>query len=140
MVPHVVEDEVVAFLPLGEVLPGVVDDMVSADRSNHVHVPRTAHPGHLRAERLRDLHRERSEASGGTVDQDLLTWLDLPLIAKQLEGGGGGYPNGRGLLEREVRRFCHEVIGRGAHVRGKGARAPAEHLIAWLQLRHAIAD
>src|SRR5207245_1181657 len=92
-----------------------------------------------RAERLRDLHRERSEASGGTVDQDLVTWLDLPLIAKQLEGGGGGYPNGRGLLEHEVRRFCHEVIGRGAHVRGKGARAPAEHLIAWLHLRHPIA-
>src|SRR5256885_3305866 len=101
MIPHVVEDEVVARPTLGEVLLGVVDDMVSADGADHVHVPRAAHAGHVGAERLGDLYRERPDASGRTVDQDLLPWLDLALIAQQLEGGGGGYPDGSGLRERE---------------------------------------
>src|SRR5439155_23232493 len=100
MVPHVVEDEVVAFLPQGEVLPGVVDDMVSADRSDHVHVPRAAHACHLGTERFCDLHRERSEASRRTVDQDLLTWLDLRLVPTQLTAGGSGHPDGCCRLER----------------------------------------
>src|SRR2546423_1005626 len=140
MVPDVVEDEVVAFLTLGEVLPGVVDDMVSADRSDHVDVLRAAHACHLGTERFGDLHRERSEASRRAVDQNLVTWLDLPLVAKQLQCRGCGDPDRGCLLEREAGRLWHEVVRRGARVLGKGARAPAENLIAWAQLRHARTD
>src|SRR5260370_30370459 len=81
MVSHVVEDEVVALPTLGEVLVGVVDDMVCTDGADHVHVLRTADTGHLGAVGLGDLHRERSNASRGTIDQDLPAWLDLCLIA-----------------------------------------------------------
>ena len=69
-----------------------------------------------------------------------LPWLDLPLIAQQLEGGGGGHPDGCGLREREVGRLRHEVVRSSARILGEGARAPAEDLIAHLELRHVLAD
>src|SRR2546421_2930796 len=49
MVPDVVEDEVVALPTLGEVLTRVIDDMVSADGADHVHVPRAAYACHFGA-------------------------------------------------------------------------------------------
>src|ERR1700674_3824052 len=140
MVPHVVEDEVVPLPTLGEILLGVVDDVVSADRADHVHVPRAAHAGDFGAERFGNLHGEAAEASGRSVDQDFVTWLDLALIAKQLEGGGCRHPDGRGLLEREVGRLGHEGALCCPGVLGKGARAPAEHLIAGSELRDVLAD
>ena len=87
MVPHIVEDEIVTLPTLREVLLGVVNNVVCADRSNHVHIPRAANAGHLRAERLGNLHGERAHASRRTVDQDLLPWLHLPRIAKTVKGG-----------------------------------------------------
>src|ERR1035437_9866334 len=130
MVPHVVEDEVVALLTLSEVLMGVVDDMVGTDGADHVDVPRAANGCHFGAEGLGDLHGERPDASGRAVDQDLLTGLDLPLIAQQLQGGGCRYPDGRGLLKREVGRLGDEVVRTGTGILGKGACAPAEYLVA----------
>jgi hypothetical protein len=47
MIRHVVEDDVVAVRPLGEVFLRVVDDVIRADRSNRVDVPRAADPGLL---------------------------------------------------------------------------------------------
>ena len=73
--------------PTGEVVLGVVDDVVGADGSNQVHVSRAAHPGHFRSECLGDLHGERTHASRGTVDQDLLARFDLSLVSKTLQGG-----------------------------------------------------
>jgi len=82
MVRHVVEDEVVPLILLREVLTSVVDDVIGADRSDHVHVSGAAHAGHLGAECLRDLHREGADASGGAVDQDLLPGSNAAMIAK----------------------------------------------------------
>src|ERR1700730_8020916 len=104
MVPHVVEDEIVARAALGEVPLCVVDEMVSADGADLVQVPRAAYGGYFGAERLGDLHRERSEAPRGTVDQDFLTLRDLPLIPKKLKGRGRGYPDSCGFLAREAGR------------------------------------
>jgi hypothetical protein len=42
---------------------------IRADRSDHVDVPRAADPGHVRSERLRDLHGERPDAARRAVDQ-----------------------------------------------------------------------
>src|SRR2546425_12014074 len=137
MVRHVVEDEVVAVPVLGEVLTRVIDDVVGADRAHHLHVLRAAYAGHLGAERFGDLDGERPDASGRAVDQYLLTWLYLSLLAKKLECGGCGHPDGRGLLEREVGRLRHEVVGRPGRVLGEGPRAPAEDLIARLEVGHA---
>src|SRR5437660_10069747 len=140
MVRHVVEDEVEAVPVSGEVFTCVIDDMVSADRPAHLHVPRAAHAGHFGAKRFGDLHGERTDAARGTVDQDLLTWLDLALVAKQLESSGCRYADGRGLLEREVGRLRNEMVRRSGRVLGEGARAPTEYLIAWPEAGHAIAD
>src|SRR5579872_967048 len=102
MVRHVVEDEVVAPPVSGEVLARVVDDMVSADRADHLRVLRAADSGHLGAESLGDLYGERTDATGRAVDQDLLAGLDLALIAKQLESRRCRHADGRGLLKSEV--------------------------------------
>ena len=44
------QDQVVAPAAVGEVRAGVVDDVIGADRADHVHVPRAAYAGHLCAE------------------------------------------------------------------------------------------
>src|SRR5450759_2214288 len=140
MVRHVVEDKVVTLPTLGEVLLGVVDDVVSANGADHVDVLRAAHAGYFGAECFGDLNGERPEASRRSVDQDLMTWLDLPLIAKQLESCGCGHSDGRGLLEREVGWLQEELILSSTRVLGKGARAPAENLIAESEFRDIFAD
>ena len=125
---------------MGEVLLGVIDDLVRANRSDHVHVPRAAHAGHVRSERFGDLDGERANASRRAVDHHLLPRLDLPLIANGIEGGEGRVSDGRGLLKREVGRLRQQVVLFSTRVFGKGAVAPAENLIAWLKLLHAVAD
>ena len=88
------EDEIVLLPAPGEVLLGVVDDVVRAERADQVHVPRAAHAGHLRSERLRDLHREGAHASRRAVDQDLLPWLD-PSRGREDPAGRSTRPAGR---------------------------------------------
>ena len=105
MVPRIVEDEVVSLLAVCEVLLGVVDDVVCADRSDHVRVLPTAHAGHFRSERFGDLYGERSYATRGAIDQHLLPWLYLSFVAESLEGGECGDGYGRGLVKREVGRL-----------------------------------
>ena len=132
-VRHVVEYEVVPLPRPREVHFRVVDDMVGADRSDQVHVPRAADASHLRAERLRNLHGKGSDAARGTVDQDLLSGPDLAVIADRQEGDGAGHGNGRGLLERQVGRLGHQRIFGDGRVLGKGASqmpGPAEDLVA----------
>src|ERR1700687_2222103 len=117
MVRDVVEDEVIALSALGEVLSGVVDDVVSADGADHVHVLGAAHSSHLGAKRFGDLHGECTKASGSAVDQDLLTGLDP--VAKELEGRRCRNPDSRSLLEGEVGWLRNEVILRGTYILGK---------------------
>src|SRR5215472_11938812 len=69
MVPHVVENQVVSLPALGEILLGVIDDAIRAEGLHHVHILRAADAGHLRAERLGDLHSERAHTSPCTVNQ-----------------------------------------------------------------------
>ena len=78
-------------------------------------VPRAAHGGHLRAERLRDLHGERAHAAGGPVDQHLLPGLELALVTKSLERRERCDRDRRRLLERHVRP---------ASARSRSSRAP----------------
>ncbi len=69
-------DRVAGIRP-GEVLPGVVDDVVCANGPDQVHVSRAADAGHLRPERLGDhrpvRHRDRTVS---------------PTDAELREGGG----------------------------------------------------
>ena len=140
VVAHVVEDEVVALRALREVVLGVVDDVVSPDGADPLHVAAAAHAGHLGAERLGDLDGERAHATRRTIDEDLLARLNLAVVAEKLQRGGGGNAHGRGLLEGDVRWLPNEmVLGRG-HVLGEGALAPAEDLVACSKSLHVLAD
>jgi hypothetical protein len=84
MIPGGVENEVVTPPAPGEIFSRVIDDMIRADRPDHVHIPRAAHAGYVCAERLRDLDSERADASGRTVDQYLLPRLNVPFVSKRL--------------------------------------------------------
>ena len=92
------------------------------------------HAGDLGTERLGDLDGERADAARRPVDQDLLPGLDLAVVAKELEGGRRGHADGGRLLEREVGRLLDELVLGRVGVLGEGAGAPAEHLVARLEV------
>src|SRR5262249_33378933 len=94
-----VEDDVVDLRPPGEVLLRVIDDFIGADRTHQLDVPRTGDGRDARSERLRDLHGERAYAAARAVDQDLLPWLNVGLVAQSLERGKARDRDGCGLLE-----------------------------------------
>ena len=137
--PRVVEHQVVALVAPGEVLPGVVDDVIGAERSHEVDVPRAAHRGHLRAERFRDLHGERPDASRGAVDQDLLPRLKLPLVAKTLERGNAATGTAAASSNVTFAGFSATRVA-SADVLRKGAAPPAEHLVARAETGDVPAD
>src|SRR5712692_2146101 len=87
MVPNAVEKEVVALPTFGEILSSVINDVIRADGSDHVHIPRTAYASNIRPEPLGDLHSERTHAARRTVNQDLLPRPNLSLVAKTLQCG-----------------------------------------------------
>ena len=97
-VSHIVEDDVVAPPTFRKVLFSVINDMVCTDRSDHVHVFCAADPCNFCSERLGDLNSEGSHTARGTIDQDLLTWPNLPRIAETLEGGKCCGKNGENML------------------------------------------
>ena len=135
-----IEYQVVPLSTSREVLSRVVDHLVRAGRSDRVDVLRAADAGHVRSERLGDLYGERADASRRAVDEDLLPWSDLPLVAKSLQGGEPRHRYRRRLLEREVGRLRRELVLGSAHVLGEGAAALAEYFIARSKLRHVHAD
>ena len=139
-VPDVVDDQVVARSVPAEVVDGVVDDAVGADRVHRLDVRRAAHARDLRTERLGDLHREGAHAAGGTVDQHALPCLDPAVVAESLQRGDAGQRDRSGLLESERRRLRREALCGSRRVLGKGAAGRAEHLVAWLELGHVLAD
>src|SRR5690348_2595735 len=100
MIPDVVEDEVVPRPTLREVFLRVIDDVISANGANHVHVLRAAHGGHLGTKRFGDLNGERSKPTRRTVDQDPVTLPDL--ASKELEGRGCRDPDRCRLFEGEA--------------------------------------
>lgn len=60
---NAVKNQVLTSSTVGEILLGVIDDVVCADRSNQVRIPGTAHASNLRTERLGDLHSQRTHTA-----------------------------------------------------------------------------
>src|SRR5438067_496107 len=81
LVAHIVDDQIVTLRTLGEIFLCVIDNMIGAERLNQFDISPTAYPGYFGAEGLGDLDGEGAHTSRCTVDQDLLTGLDLPCIA-----------------------------------------------------------
>lgn len=139
---HVVEHQVVPFRPFGEVVTRVIDEVVGADPTDQVELLSAAHPGHLGAHRLGDLHGEAADPAAGAGDQHPLPGADAGDVAQRPERGEAGHRHGRGLLEREARGLGSQVLGRGDRVLREGARARpdvAGDLVAGAQVRHARA-
>src|SRR5208282_2157689 len=142
MVPNAVEKQIVTLRTSGEILPGVIDDLIRAEGSNHVHIPRTAYAGNIRAERLGNLHSERAYAARRTVDQDLLTRLKLPFVAKSLQCGECRYRRRSRLLKRHVVRLYDQRRLGSARIFGKcpKAKRPAEHVVAGFEPCYVAAN
>ena len=83
------------------------------------------------------LHREGTHASRRTVNQDLLSRLNLSFVAKTLQCGE--CPHRSRLLEGNVIRLHREFRLGSARILCKGPRARAEHLVAWLELGYVPA-
>src|SRR6266481_1731289 len=144
MIADVVENYVVAFSIRGirfrEILLGVINDVIRADGADHVHISGAAYGGYVCAEGFGDLHSEGSDASGGAVDQDFLSRLNMPLVTKTLQRSECRYRYGRGLFERDVLWFDDECRLGSAKILGKGSFAQAEDGIAWFELGDVLAD
>src|SRR5713226_4995111 len=113
MVPNRVENHVVTLSTLSEILPGVIDDPIRADGSDHLHIPRAAYAGHICAEPRGDLHSERAHASRRTVNQDFLPGPNLSVFgqatsAKTLQCGECRHWYRTGLLKRHVIGLCDQ--------------------------------
>src|SRR5206468_7666730 len=134
MVPGDVEDQVVAMSARCEIFLGVINDLVGADRSDHVEVPGPANARHVRSERLRDLHPERPHAPRCAVDQHLPPGPDLSFVTKTLEGSDCRHRYRGSLLERHVGRLRDETDVLHSDVLGKRPYAHPEDLIPWVKL------
>src|SRR5216683_7734087 len=127
MVSNAVENQVVTLPTFGEILSSVINDVIRADGSDHVHIPRTAYASNIRPEPLGDLHSERTHTSRRTVNQDLLARLNLSLVAKTLQCGECRHRCRSRLLKRHV-IWLDDQCGLGSTcILGKGPAARAEH-------------
>src|SRR5450755_814233 len=140
MVGNEVYEYVVTLPTFREIFPGVINDLVCADGSDHVHIPRTAYPGHLCAERLGDLHSERAHASRRPVNQDVLSRPNLSLVAKTLQRGECRDRYRRCLLERHVIRL-HDACRLGStRILRKGPTARAKDRVSRFELVYLPAN
>src|SRR5205085_6758855 len=84
---------------------------------------------------------ERPHSARRAIDQDLLTRLDVSLVAKGLQRRDARNVNRSRLLKRQVGRFQSDCsIRTRAHILSKGAAPSAEYLITWFELRDILAD
>ena len=82
--------------------------MVRTERAHHLDVARAAYAGDLRAQRLRDLHRECADASRCAVDQNLVSRLKLAFVAQALQRRDPRDCDTARLFEADVRRLQHD--------------------------------
>jgi len=124
----------------GEVVAGVVDDVIGAEGPDQVHLGRATHAGDRGTEGLGDLDRERPHAARGADDQHLLSWLHLGAVSHALHRGDPGDGNRRSLLEGEVCRLAGKQSDSGTGVLGEGAVTGAVNLVARRELGHVRTD
>src|SRR5438270_4935534 len=89
MVTNEIEDQVVTLGAVREIFLSVVNHVIGSDGADKIDIARATNTGDFRAERFRDLHRESANASGRSVDQNLLTGLNVTFVAETLQCGDG---------------------------------------------------
>src|SRR6266581_8933850 len=134
------KNEVIPLPIFGEIFLGVINDPVCTNRAHHVHIPGAAHASDFSPERFGNLHRKRTHTARRTINQNLLPWLNLSLIAETLQCSDCRNRDGRSLLKRYIGRFQRQSIFSGTRVLGKGSIARAEHLVVRFELRYIFAN
>src|SRR5882672_1046857 len=134
MVANTVENQIVALVARSEIRSSVINNFIRADRSDHIQIPGTANAGHVGAERLGDLHRERTHASRRTVNQDLVARLNLSLVAQALQRCQSRDIYRSGLLERDAVGFRDDTFLARGRILRESSTASAEHLVAGFEL------
>src|SRR2546428_2171307 len=109
MIAYAVKNKIVTLVAGSVIVLGVIDDFVSADRLDQIQIPRAADAGHVRAERLADLHCECAHASRGAINQDLAARPNLSMVAKALQRSQSRDVGGSGLLERNDAGFQRQL-------------------------------
>src|SRR5256885_7308364 len=141
MIRNIVENGIITFGTLSEILFGVIDDVICPERLHQIEIPRAANAGHIRDKRLRDLHCECSYASRRAVDQDLLPLLDFSFVANSLQSGDAGYVYRSCLFKGHICRFQRDgSVGARSDVLGKRSASSAEYFIARFELSHVLTD
>src|SRR4051812_29642839 len=138
MVPDVVENDIVMLITPSEVLLRVVNHVIRAHRAGLLHVPCAADGGDLCAKRLCDLDREGTHASGGAVDQHLLSRANVSLVAKTLQSGEPRDSDRTGLLERDVSWLHDQCPFGGTCIFGDRSVSDAENFIARFKLSDVL--
>src|SRR5450432_296187 len=93
------KNQVVPLPILGEIFNGVINNMIGAKRTDHVHLARAAHGSDFSAERFGNLYRKRAYPTRGAVDQYLLPRLNMSFVAETLQGGNSRQRHSRRLFK-----------------------------------------
>ena len=134
-----VQDQVVPLPAVGDLFGGVVDHTVGTDRADQIHLRGAAHPGHLGAQSLGDLHGEQAHPARGTDDQDPLPRRDLAGVPQRLQSGTARRGDGGRLLERQARRLDGQRLDPGGGVVGERAVAHPEDIVPGVEAGHVRA-
>src|SRR3990170_2885172 len=140
MMPISNKNQVIPLPILGEIFLSVINDLISTNRARLVQISRAAHGRHFSPKRFGNLHRERTNTTRRTINQDLLPLLNLSFVAKTLQGGDCRHRYGRGFLERHIGRFQRQIFFTSTYILGKTARYGPEYLIIWLKLLYVSAN
>src|SRR5882724_2201669 len=137
------QDQIVPPPALGKIYLGVINDMVCANRSRRVDIPRATHGGNFSPERFGNLHRKCTHTARRAFNKNLLTWLDPSLVPKTLQRRACRDWHGCRLLKREIGWLRPQLVFNRTYILSKPpsfeTRYP-EHLVAWLKLLYVSAN
>src|SRR5258708_5143232 len=94
------KNNVIGFTTLGEICLRVIDDVIGPNFARHVHVPGTAYGSYFSTEGFGDLHRKSTYAARRSINENLLTGLNLSFITKALQSSHCRYRYGGCCLKR----------------------------------------
>jgi len=69
---------------LGEIILGIINDLIRAYRAHQIQIPGAANTGHFGSKRLGDLHCKRADTTRSAIDQNYLLCLNPATIAQSM--------------------------------------------------------
>jgi hypothetical protein len=125
---------------VGEVVPGVVDDVVGAQGSHQVELRGAGHAGDVGPECLGELHGVAADTTGRADDQHRLSRLDAADVAQRLQGGARGDRHHRCLFEGNVHGLAGELVLSDRGILREGSSGDPEHLVTCGEPGHRRPD